>query len=271
MTTIERPAEEELVGRVQELTAQVEALPDPQARACAEELAAAVVQLYGEGLERIFAAVDEETRTELAQDGVVASLMLIHGLYPVSLETRVQAALDSVRPYMDSHGGNVELLGIEDGIARLRLEGSCSGCAASQSTMELAIERALEETAPDLLGLDVEGVAPKRAPEPVVDVQWVTLDGVAGLERGQLVATEPGLIVANVAGTLLAYRDRCAGCDGPLEQATLLGGTLTCPSCKRLFDLPRAGRCVNVPDAGLQLDPVPLLRNGGPVRVALGG
>jgi Fe-S cluster biogenesis protein NfuA len=78
--------------------------------------------------------------------------MLIHGLYPVSLETRVQAALDSVRPYMDSHGGNVELLAIEDGIARLRLEGSCSGCAASQSTMELAIERALEETAPDLLG-----------------------------------------------------------------------------------------------------------------------
>jgi len=98
MTTIERPAEEELVGRVQELTAQVETLADPQARACAEELAAAVVQLYGEGLERIFAAVDEQTRTQLAEDGVVASLMLIHGLYPVSLETRVQAALDSVRP-----------------------------------------------------------------------------------------------------------------------------------------------------------------------------
>src|SRR3954462_15908306 len=168
MTTIERPAEEELVGRVQELTAQVEALGDPQARACAEELAAAVVQLYGVGLERIFAALDEQTRTDLAQDGVVASLRLIHGLYPVSLETRVQAALDSVRPYMDSHGGNVELLGIEDGIARLRLEGSCSGCAASQSTMELAIERALEETAPDLLGLDVKGVVaapPRDGPE----------------------------------------------------------------------------------------------------------
>jgi Fe-S cluster biogenesis protein NfuA/nitrite reductase/ring-hydroxylating ferredoxin subunit len=271
MTTIDRPAEQELVGRVQELTAQVEALADPQARVCAEELAAAVVQLYGEGLERIFAALDEQMRAQLAEDGVVASLMLIHGLYPVSLETRVQAALDSVRPYMDSHGGNVELLGIEDGIARLRLEGSCSGCAASQSTMELAIERALEETAPDLLGIDVEGVvAPPRPSEPAVEVTWVTLDGVAGLERGQLVAAEPGLIVANVAGTLLAYRDRCAGCGGPLEEATLLGGTLTCPSCKRLFDLPRAGRCVNVPDAGLQLDPVPLLRNGGPVRVALG-
>jgi Fe-S cluster biogenesis protein NfuA/nitrite reductase/ring-hydroxylating ferredoxin subunit len=271
MAAIERPVEDELVGRVQELSAQVEALADPAARACAEELAAAVVQLYGEGLERIFAVLDDDARTQLAEDGVVGSLMLIHGLYPVALETRVQAALDTVRPYMDSHGGSVELLGIEDGIAKLRLEGSCSGCAASQSTMELAIERALEEMAPDLLGIDVEGVVapPPRPAEPAADVEWVTLDAVTGLERGRLMATDPGLIVANVAGTLLAYRDRCAACEGPLDQATLNGGLMTCPHCKRLFDLPRAGRCANSDGAGLQLEPVPLLRNGGPVRVAL--
>ena len=273
MATTERAIEEELVGRVQELTARAETLPDPEARACAEELGAAVVQLYGEGLERIFAALDDDVTSRLAEDGVVASLMLIHGLYPVPLEDRVEAALDSVRPYMESHGGRVELVDIADGIARLRLEGSCNGCAASQSTMELAIERAIEELAPDLLGLDVEGVvAPApRAPAPAAEVEWVTLDGVAGLERGQLIATAPELIVANVAGTLLAYRDRCAGCGGALGHATLLGGTIACPSCKRMFDLPRAGRCVNVDDPGLQLEPVPLLRNGGPVRVALAG
>jgi Fe-S cluster biogenesis protein NfuA/nitrite reductase/ring-hydroxylating ferredoxin subunit len=272
MATVERPIEDQLVGRVQELTAHAEALPDPDARACAEELAAAVVQLYGEGLERIFAALDDEMTAQLTEDPVVASLMLIHGLYPVDLQTRVQQALDTVRPYMDSHGGNVELLGIQDGVARLRLDGSCNGCTASQSTMELAIERALEETAPDLLGIDVEGVVapPRPRPEPSDDVEWVTLDGVAGLERGQLVAAEPGLVVANVAGTLLAYHDRCAGCDGPLAGATLLGGTLTCPACRRLFDLPRAGRCTSAGDDALQLAPVPLLRNGGPVRVALG-
>ena len=45
-------------------------------------------------------------------DGVVASLLLMHGLYPVPLEDRVREALDSVRPYMESHGGDVELLGI---------------------------------------------------------------------------------------------------------------------------------------------------------------
>ena len=163
MATVEHAPEEELVGRVQRLTAEAEALPDPHAREVADELAAAVVQLYGEGLERIFAALEPDARARLAEDGVVASLMLIHGLYPVPLETRVQEALDTVRPYLESHGGDVELLGLEDGVARLRLEGSCSGCAASQSTLELAIERALEETAPDLLGIDVEGVV---APPP---------------------------------------------------------------------------------------------------------
>jgi Fe-S cluster biogenesis protein NfuA/nitrite reductase/ring-hydroxylating ferredoxin subunit len=281
MATVASSPEEVLVGRVQELTARVEEIADPEARALGEDLAAAVVQLYGVGLERIIEALDPAVRSELAQDGVVASLMLIHGLYPVALETRVHEALESVRPYMESHGGNVELLGIEDGIARLRLEGSCSGCAASLSTLELAIERALEETAPDLLGLDVDGVVappPRPSDEASSRSEWVELEGVEGLERGAMVGagggiavhsgSGGGLVVANVAGTLLAYHDRCAGCDAQLTRGTLLGGTLTCGQCGRGFDLPRAGRCVG--DEALQLAPVPLLRNGGPVRVALG-
>ena len=67
-------------------------------------------------------------------------------------------ALDNVRPYMESHGGNVELVSLEEGVARIRLEGSCDGCPASSSTLELAIKTALEETAPDLLGIEVEGI-----------------------------------------------------------------------------------------------------------------
>jgi Fe-S cluster biogenesis protein NfuA/nitrite reductase/ring-hydroxylating ferredoxin subunit len=279
-TAVTAGREEALVARVEELTARVEELADPEVRALADDLAAAVVQLYGEGLERIFAALEPDVQAHLAQDGVVASLMLIHGLYPVDVETRVREALDSVRPYLESHGGDVELLGIADGVARLRLEGSCSGCAASQSTLELAIERALQETAPDLLGIDVEGVvaAPPRRAEPDGDVEWVELEGVAGLERGRMVgaggglmvdgntARPPGLMIANVAGTLLAYHDACAGCGATLTGGTLLGGMLTCGGCALQFDLPRAGRCLS--DDQLQLRPVPLLRNGGPVRVA---
>jgi Fe-S cluster biogenesis protein NfuA/nitrite reductase/ring-hydroxylating ferredoxin subunit len=281
------PEPDALVARVEELTAQLEAIGDPFARSCAEELAGALMGLYGEGLERIFETLEAEgpaladVRERLAADGVVASLMLIHGLYPVPLETRVREALDSVRPYMESHGGNVELLGIEAGVARLRLEGSCNGCPASASTMELAIEQALQDAAPDLEGIDVEGV---QAPAPALGgfelpmsgggppvSGWMLIEGLGSLMPGAVTGTSAGgrsLVVANVAGDLLAYRNRCAGCGAALDHGDLSGGTLHCPSCARGFELPLAGRCVS--EEGLQLEPVPLLReDGGGVRVAL--
>ena len=123
----------------------------------------AVIDMYGLGLTRIVEILDEdesagEVKQQLVDDGVVASLLLIHDLYPVPVEERVTEALDNVRPYMESHGGNVELVSLEEGVARIRLEGSCDGCPASSSTLELAIKTALEETAPDLLGIEVEGI-----------------------------------------------------------------------------------------------------------------
>ncbi len=271
-----------LVERVGELTAQLESIEDLGTRMLAEELASSIVCLYGEGIERIFAALAREgisaaqARDELVQDGVVASLMLIHGIYPVPLEDRVVEALDSVRPYMESHGGDVELVGIEDGVAHLRLSGHCKGCAASASTLELAIEKALEEFAPDLLGLEVDGVVeparghapPGALPLPMAgERSWIELEGVASLPRGSFTAANGTLLVANVAGTLLAYRDTCAGCGERLASPLLEGGTLTCEHCERQFDLPRAGRCRN--EEALQLEPVPLLRKNGTVQVAM--
>ena len=137
------------ISRLEELTAGL----DP----AGEELAGALMELYGEGLERIMAAVDDDTRARLAEDGVIASLLLMHGLYPVPLEERVREALDSVRPYMESHGGDVELLGVEGGIARLRLEGSCNGCPSSTATLKNAIEDAIQRVAPDIEEIKAEG------------------------------------------------------------------------------------------------------------------
>ena len=285
---------EALIERVQRLTAELESTADPTVRARTDELVAAVVGLYGEGLERIFATLAEagqagaEVAARLADDGVVASLMLIHGLYPVALEQRVAEALASVRPYMESHGGDVELLGLEDGIARVRLVGSCDGCPASASTLELAIKQALDEAAPDLEGLVVEGVAggaPSPAPGsgglelPIVSVApgaadatpaWFDLDGGASVGEGELALARVrgiALLVARVEGSLLAFRDACAGCGEPLAGGTLSDGVLACPSCGRDYYLPRAGRSLD--DDRLQLEPVPLLDDSRGARVAL--
>src|SRR6185369_1429033 len=166
-----------------------------------------------------------DARERLVDDGVVASLLLIHGLYPVDLESRVLEALESVRPYMESHGGDVELVEIVDGVAKMRLVGHCEGCPASEATLELAIKKALEETAPDLEGLEVEGVkeTPLGAFElPVIQSNgtpsWTDLDAAAPSAGATAPVTVAGadLLVANVGGTLLAYRNECGWCKARL-------------------------------------------------------
>jgi Fe-S cluster biogenesis protein NfuA/nitrite reductase/ring-hydroxylating ferredoxin subunit len=286
----------QLLDRVQALSAEVDALEDARTRELAQELVGAVIAMYGDGLERIVEAIAASREAgasildQLSQDGAVASLLLIHDLYPVSLEERVNEALDSVRPYMESHGGDVELRGIDEGVATLALQGSCHGCAASQATLELAIKQALDEHAPDLMGLEVIGAAPPRAPvdvqalqtplvvvgpdpPPVVEeerpARWVAVDGLGDLADGQLrplAVDGEQLLVAQIDGSLLAYRDACAACGEPLHGGELTGPMLRCPHCLVEFDLPRAGRAGG--GEPLQLAPVPLLRSGG-LRVAV--
>jgi Fe-S cluster biogenesis protein NfuA/nitrite reductase/ring-hydroxylating ferredoxin subunit len=273
---------DQLVARVQELSAQLEAVAEPATCAIAEELSSVIVQMYGAGLQRIVELIKEagadDLHEALAADGLVGSLLLIHDLFPVPLEERVVQALEKVRPYMESHGGNVELLGVEDGVARLRLEGSCKTCSASSSTLELAVRQSLEELAPDLVGMDVEGMpdpeeeALSGIPLPMAAQTraWFDVDGIGELEPDGLAAAEVGgmpLVIGNVEGTLLAYRNACVSCGCALDAGMLSAGALTCPGCGRSFFLPRAGRSLD--DDDVQLEPVPLLRENGSVRVAL--
>jgi len=275
LNTDQNPADS-LVGRVQVLSEQLDGLSDVHARELAQELLSAVMILYGDGLQRIMSAIEDSGAAGVAicdalvADPAVGSLLLIHDLYPVDIETRVATALASVRPYMESHGGNVELISLDDGIAHLRLEGSCSGCSASQATLELAIKQALDEHAPDLVGLEVEGVIEMiPGPEPtgfelplaeVVPPRWVRVEGANEISPGEFVAFDAEgtpLVVANVAGTLLAYQDSCAACGAALRNGELDGRMLRCKECGVEFDLPRAGRAAG--DGPLQLAPVPFL------------
>jgi len=159
----QQTAPEELVERVQDLLGSLDEIADPVAQARVQELVGTVLELYGAGLERILGVIADagegaiHIRNALLDDGIVASLLLIHGLYPVPLEERIAEAVESVRPFLASHGGGVEILSVEDGVARLRLQGSCNGCPASASTLEHALKEAIDEAAPDLLSLEVEG------------------------------------------------------------------------------------------------------------------
>jgi Fe-S cluster biogenesis protein NfuA len=137
------------VARVEELLGQVE--DDPRAL----EAVAAIVELYGEALRRVVGRFPLE---EIVEDELLLHLLLLHDLHPVGVETRVARALEEVRPYLGSHGGDVELLGVADGVARLRLNGTCDGCPSSAVTLKHSIETAILRAAPELERVEAEGL-----------------------------------------------------------------------------------------------------------------
>jgi Fe-S cluster biogenesis protein NfuA/nitrite reductase/ring-hydroxylating ferredoxin subunit len=267
----------------------------------AEELVRLVVELYGSGLERVLelayeaGALTDELLEALADDELVSGLLLVHGLHPYPVEERVGRALDRVRPYMGTHGGDVELIEVTDsGVARLRMLGSCDGCASSAVTLDLAVRDAVEAAAPEIVEIEVVEDTPRKAAVSgvipvdaltarlrreggVASPQWEPIGHLHDLPVVPLWSlTVAGLdvIVCRVADALFAYRDSCPSCGSELRGATVekrlgQGGSavLTCPACRGHFDVRRAG--AGIDDESVHLEPLPLLERDGVIEIAV--
>lgn len=187
-------------ARIETLVQEIAAFSDSHARATAEELVQILLDMYGEGLARLLEITAESQTAGLAlietfaEDELLSPLFLLHGLHPLDIETRIMQALDAVRPSLQSHGGTVEFVSIEDGTAHLRLQASGNGC--STITLKSAIEEAISQTAPDLNGLHIESVNPSRSAipmtfvpprrhkkkaDPTPDGKWQTAEGLPSL------------------------------------------------------------------------------------------
>jgi Fe-S cluster biogenesis protein NfuA/nitrite reductase/ring-hydroxylating ferredoxin subunit len=274
---------QERVARMETLLEEIETLADPNARSKAAEVVGILLELYGEGLARVMEVVAQGEESEgifeaFAEDELVSHLLLLHGLHPLDVQTRVVRALEEVRPYMQSHGGNVELLGIEGGVARLRMEGSCDGCPSSTITLKLAIEEAVLKAAPDLERIEAEGVAEpppkptttfvagptlrkKEKKRPEEDgASWTVVGGLPQLSGGRMllkeISGEPVLFL-KLGDDFYAYRHLCPGCRESLEEGSLKEAELICSGCGHRYDVRRAGRCLDAPQ--LHLEPIPLL------------
>jgi len=265
--------------RLQKLLAEVEALPYPGARELIQDCMESVLGFYGAGLKRILQVVSEDgpegrkVFRDLIRDDVVKGLLLIHDLHPLNLEARLLEALDKVRPYLKSHGGNVELISLENNVARLRLQGTCQSCASSSVTLELAIRHAIEQACPDLAHFEVEGVTQDKPAASLVSrravTDWTVVKSAHQLEEGAWMPVRIGdvrLVVCKVNDTLYAYRNRCPACNMPLDTGSFEGGFLSCALNHR-YDVVHAGRCAEIPSA--HLDPLPLLVQENVVKVAL--
>jgi Fe-S cluster biogenesis protein NfuA/nitrite reductase/ring-hydroxylating ferredoxin subunit len=264
--------------RIEELVAKIENLPDPEARTLLQDCLQETLDFYGKGLERIMEITHradkpgETLHDRLAQDPFVSGLLLIHGLHPLSLEARLQQALDKVRPYMDSHGGSVEVVSLENDVAHLRLQGSCKGCPSSAMTLELAIKEAIEEACPDLLGLEVEGVVPfpETNGKPNDPHGWTVLaPDITRIPDDSMKTVDVAgrqLLICKVNSQLYAYRNECPGCGLPLHNGYLEDGIVKC-KLGHAFEVQFAGKCTD--DPAMFLGPYPLLVEQGVAKVAV--
>lgn len=282
--------------KVEALLAEFASASDPAIAGRAEELVGLLVDFYGAGLARILELLDEQAAAPLLADKAVAGLLVLHDLHPQSTEERVLAALDRVRPYLGSHAGGVEYLGLDDdGTVRLRLAGSCDGCPSSAMTVKMAIEKGIEDVAPEVTKVEVEGMVSESAsglsaaegrpllplsqvsnqPEALSST-WVEVNGIEDLGQGQVVpmlVADTAAVVCNVAGSLYAYADRCPVCGSGLTGGKLAGALLACPGCTQRYNVVRAGRGYAEDEAAkssaAHLDPLPLLNENGGVRIAV--
>jgi Fe-S cluster biogenesis protein NfuA len=147
---------------------RLDELPDGAVKEAALAAVQAIVELYGEGLSHIVEVLatrgEDGLAEQLADDELVAHLLLLHGLHPIPVEDRVEQALAGVLPYLRSHGGDAELIEVQDAVVRLRLQGSCSGCPSSAITLKHAIEEAIFAAAPDVEEVRADGATPPPQP-----------------------------------------------------------------------------------------------------------
>lgn len=287
MTTIDAPVElEGLASSVDQAMAVVAELDEP-ARESALALKAALEAFHKPALIHIVRTLKDDPRGkellfELVDDPTVRAIFALHGIIKADPMTRANAALVDVRPYLQSHGGDVELVRIEGGAAYVRLQGSCNGCSMSAVTLREGVEEALVkvdeidrvevlEDEPTTAFIPLASVGRKQSP----DTGWVQGPPTDTVEDGTMerfdVDTGTGsesFVVTNIENRFAVFRNACVHQGMTLDGGMIDDGVLICPWHGFKFEA-STGECISAP--GAQLEQVPTRIDNGHVWVRATG
>jgi len=291
MSNNHQATDQEYANPFEQLSALLEYIeqhPDAEFRDRVRELVYSLVELHHDALRRILETVGahgdgEELLRQLSNDELVRAVLMVHGLMPQDLESRVQTALEHAREHLKAYDAGAELVGIRENVARLRLIGGAASVNVSTAVLKGTIEQALHELAPDLLNIEYEDLIASAKPRklvqiapkpvftppksegdliPIIRINEVPNNSMRVIEIGDI-----NLLVCNVAETFYAFRNACAHRGMSLEKGMLEGSVLTCPWHGYQFDLRRGGQCLN--DPALRLTALPLSVENEVVKVAL--
>lgn len=271
---------EELAGAVDRARVAVDGL-DQEPRAAAHELARAIEAFHRDALVAMVTTLKADPRGkellfELVDEPSVRAALALHGIIRADPMTRAHQALERVRPYLQSHGGDVELVSIENGTAHVRLQGACNGCSMSAVTLQEGVSEALVEGVDEIDRVEVLDDQPSTVLIPVEAVGrrpatlgpgWTAGPAVSEIPSGTMQAVEldgQALLITHVEGRVGVFHNRCVHQGNPLDGGTLEGGVLTCPSHHFTYDA-ATGECLSSP--GAQLEPLPARVDAGVVWV----
>lgn len=278
----DRPIEELADALDRAIAAQVDI--DRLSQRVVEDVKKALEDIHRAAIVTIVRSLRDDPRGkellfELVDDPAVRLVLLMHGLIRPDPMTQAQEALDTVRPQLQSHGGDVELDRIEDGVAYVRLSGACNGCSMSAVTMRNGVEEALVAAVPGVSAVEVLPNEPGPTLIPLsemglgggsavsAETGWVEAMELDAFELGAVTAVEAAnAVVVNLAGQLTAYVNECAHMGLPLDDAEIdaTTGTLTCSWHGYCFDA-LSGECTSLP--GAQLAQLPLRVDNGRVWI----
>jgi Fe-S cluster biogenesis protein NfuA len=178
---------QERMQRIGEMVERLESAADPDARAMAKELLESLMALHGAALERILELASQAGEAgetiirKCGRDDLVSGLLLLYGLHPEDLRTRVTRALEKLRGYLESHAASAELLSIRgDGAVTLRLQIKSNRCGSTAASVKSTLEAAMQDAAPDATSIVVEETGAGMTRSGFVSV--------AQLESGQAMA-----------------------------------------------------------------------------------
>lgn len=155
--------------RIGELVQQIESIVDPAVRASTKQLVQSIMDLHGNALEKALETVAQagepgmQIIDHLGHDPLVSSVLILYGLHPDDIQTRVVRAVDKIRPQLRKQGCEVEIVDVTDGVVRLRAEIGSHTCGSTARTLQASLEGAIYDAAPDLTSLVIEGFEEKPA------------------------------------------------------------------------------------------------------------
>jgi nitrite reductase/ring-hydroxylating ferredoxin subunit/Fe-S cluster biogenesis protein NfuA len=260
-----------LAERVDRVLDSIKELPE-DARMKAMELKKAIEAFHEHALRKLVSMFREtdagkELLLKAVEDPAIYAMLFMHGIIKQDLFTRVAVVLEEVRPYMRSHGGDVELVKVEGETVYVRLHGACSGCSLSAVTLKNGVEEAIKARVPEIeyVVMAEDEVASGYFPLHVIDDAgnleqsgWLQGPSISELEEGRpvrFVREDCDILLVRIEGKVMAFRNQCSHMGMPLDGGLVDGSVITCPWHGFRFDL-STGECITAPHVQLELFPV---------------